>query len=56
MSLVTILVLIVCGFGLARYIRYQRKEVSSEGVQTDSTSEPAFRRDPPSNSDIVTLG
>jgi hypothetical protein len=56
MSLVTIILLIICGFGLVRYIRYQKKEVSSEGVQTDSTSEPPFRRDPPSDSDVVTLG
>lgn len=56
MILVTIILLIICGFGLVRYIRYQKKEVSSEGVQTDSTSEPPFRRDPPSDSDIVTLG
>jgi len=56
MSVVTLLLLIVCGFGLMRYLRYQKKEVSSEGVQTDSTSDPPLRRDPPSDSDIVTLG
>ena len=57
-GVVTLVTMIMCGLGVTRYIRNKKTEanLASEGIQSNLSHENSSRRDPPENSDLVTLG
>jgi DNA anti-recombination protein RmuC len=58
LTTVTLATLVICGIGVTRYLRSRQREVvtRSDGVQTDLTGETRGRGDPPSGSELETLG
>lgn len=48
--------MVICGLGITRYFLNHKPEVSSEGIQTDPPHEGSGEPDPPTSSELVTLG
>ena len=55
--LVTLVTMIICGFGITRYLRKTEVAHTNEGVQTDPPGDLGGRGEPrASSSELVTLG